>query len=444
MYRQILEKLKNWSQKKDKKPLIIQGARQVGKTYVVREFAKLNYENLVYLNFETNPDFSSLFKENLESKEIVRKIEIAVNKKIDPENTLIFFDEIQNCGLALTSLKYFQESSEKYNIIAAGSLLGITLSSGNSYPVGKVDFLSLHPLNFREYLTAIGKDSLSEYLSEIQLSQKIEDHFHNKLLKHFNIYSYLGGMPEVLNKYIESNDLDIAREVQSSILLAYQNDFSKHLEPSEIIKIRKIWDALPRQFTKENRKFIFSAIAKSARAREYENALQWLIDAGILLKSKVVESPEIPLEGSSISDYFKIFMLDVGLLGARLNIDKSFLLDNTNIFNNYKGILAESITAQELTANNMIELYYWTSSAQAEVDFLLEFKSNIIPLEVKSGLNRKSKSLNTYVKKYQPKIAFRTSLHQEITSNNILDIPLYLVGEIGRFVDSRKPIKKMS
>lgn len=440
--REILQQLRSWSKSPLRKPLILQGARQVGKTYIVKELAKEDYENLVYLNFETNLDLATLFTGNLEPQIIINKIEIALNTEIKPRKSLIFFDEIQTCGQALTSLKYFKEKAPDYHIIAAGSLLGITLTSQTSFPVGQVDFLFMHPMNFREFLNAKNLERLSEYLSSIKLGGKIENIFHQQLLDSFKEYCFVGGMPEVVKVYLQNSDLDLARETQQAILLSYQNDFSKHLDPHETLKIRKIWDSIPRQLGKENRKFIFSAVAKSARAREYETALQWLLDSGIVLRAKLVEIPEAPIEAMASTDAFKIFLLDTGLLGARMNVSKSTILKSEDLFMQYRGILAENTTAVELTANNFKNLYYWTSSSQAEIDFLIEHDSKVIPLEVKSGLNKKSKSLNSYIKKHQPKHAFRLSLDSNITKEKIIDLPIYMAGEIGRILNIDKQLSE--
>jgi hypothetical protein len=434
MKRKILEDLLIWKQSKRRKPLILSGARQVGKTYILKIFGESNFSRVVNLNFEENPRIVSCFENSLDPSEIIKKIEILTEEKIDPASTLLIFDEIQICSSALTSLKYFCEKAPHYYIVCAGSLLGISVANSTSFPVGKVDFLRMYPLSFYEFLQAINKNLLLEYLSEITISDQITQIFHEQLTELFRLYMFTGGMPEVVKYYEEENDFDLIVRTQQAILAAYQNDFSKYATSVEALKIRRLWDSVPKHLARENKKFIFSAVAQSARAREYETALQWLLDAGLIIKSRLSELASPPLEVTSSTDIFKIFSLDTGLLAAMTRLSRQALLSQAQMLTQFNGALLENVVAQELTVHKLSPLFYWTSSSQAEIDFLIEKDSLAFPIEVKSGLNLRSKSLQSFIKRYNPKISIRISPHNLKHTNGILELPIYMIGELTRFL----------
>lgn len=428
MKRALESSLLLWKNTQTKKPLILEGARQVGKTYLVNSFAAQHYKNVFHFNFEEAPNLRNCFTNSLSPADIIQRLEIFANKQISAKTDLIFFDEIQLCSEALTSLKYFYEKNPEYNIVGAGSLLGVALNRKTSFPVGKVELLTLYPLSFIEFLNAIDKGMLAEF---IQKGLKGDNTFHEELLYLFKLYTFIGGMPEVIINYIKNKDLAIVRKIQNQILLTYDRDFSKYATPSETLKIRQIWDSVPSQLAKENKKFIFTAVAKSARAREYETALRWLKDAGLINISYLVETPKIPLEVVKDINAFKVFLLDTGLLCAKTDLPATSILDpEATLFTQFQGASFENIISQELIANNIGKLYYWGISNKAEVDFLLQINDRVIPLEAKSGNNRKSRSLTSYINRYNPKQAFRVGIRGYSTSGEIVELPVYGLKEV--------------
>lgn len=433
MRRELENNLIMWKNSERRKALILNGARQTGKTYILKEFAHNYYENSAYLNFETNPELKSIFENSLEPKKLVEKLSIVLKQKILKHKTLIIFDEVQLCSSALTSLKYFTEKTREYHVVAAGSLLGLNISSKTSFPVGKIDLLNLYPLSFMEFISSV-ESQYQEVIKNLNLGDSLEDIFHNELLELLNVYFFTGGMPEAVQAYIDNRDLNLVREIQTTILTSYIADFSKHVEPQETLKIRRIFESLPRQLSKENKKFIFSAVAKSARAREYEMSLQWLIDAGLFLKSNLVENPQIPLKSFSSTEAFKIFGLDVGLLGAMVKLEQSQVVLDKNLYFQFRGALVENYISQELTAYGLNPLYYWKSGASAELDFLIDFKGKVLGLEVKSGSNKRSRSLNVFTNRYPKTLSFRISKSKLGKNDNFFDLPLYMISEIKRFV----------
>jgi uncharacterized protein len=434
--RDLYQQLILWKNSKNRKPLILRGARQVGKTFLLKSFGKQEYKSVIYLNFEENPKLANLFSEGLNPLVVLDNISIYTNQFIDQQdlnNTLIILDEIQEAPTALNSLKYFQEHANTIHIAAAGSLLGIQLANTKGFPVGKVNFLDLYPLTFLEFLAAIGKNKLYSFLSnsiiDPKISEPIPEPIHEQIIVLFKKYLFIGGMPEVVLEYITNKNLLTIKELQKSILAAYNLDFAKHAPKEQIIKITQIWGSIVNQLAKENKKFIFSAVRSSARAREYENAISWLVDAGLIYKAYDISTPKLPLSRYKNCNFFKIFLFDVGLLSAMSNIPaKSVIEENNNILSEFYGAFTENFVAQELF-KNMQQLYYWTSAGTAEIDFIIEHNLNIYPLEVKANISRKKKSLLSYNEKYKPPLLLRTSLMNLKKDGNIYNVPLYLIGK---------------
>jgi len=427
MKRDIYKKLLAWRQDKYRKPLILRGARQVGKTYILSVFAK-EYSHSLYINFEEMPDVRLIFTGNLNPNNIIELLQIKFGVTIEPENTLLVFDEIQECPEALNSLKYFNETANNYHIVAAGSLLGVKLNRTKGFPVGKVDFLDLKPLSFFEFLDAVGENRLRVMLHEIKQFVAINESLHQKAIELLKQYFIIGGMPEAIGIYIKEKDFNKVRKVQQAIVDAYVLDFAKHASSVDVMKIMAIWDSIPNQLAKENKKFIFSAISKSARAREYETSIQWLVDAGLIYKSYNISIPRIPIDSYANKDIYKIYMLDVGLLGCVSRLPINVMIEQQQLFVEFKGALTENFVCQELMASNRFDkLYYWSSAGTAEVDFTLPYELDIYPLEVKAGISTHKKSLLVYQEKYQPKIISRVSLMNLAQDKTFCNYPLYMV-----------------
>ena len=382
---------------------------------------------MAYLNFEKDEKLADFFQETLDPQQLIKVISIHSDVEIEPQNTLLVFDEIQECPKALNSLKYFCEEASDYHIAAAGSLLGVKTSQEEGFPVGKVNFLNLYPLCFFEFLSATHNEKLRIFLEEHSSYEPLPSPFHDKLIQLLKLYLFVGGMPEAVAEYAKNEKLHIVREVQSEILSAYEKDFAKHAPPNEIMKITTVWKQIHRQLAKENKKFIFAAIRQSARGRDYEEAIQWLVDAGLIYKSYFVESPKFPLSAYADTDTFKIFLLDVGLLGAQSNLSPHAVIEGNALFTEFKGALTENLVAQELIAASGRGLYYWASPGTAEIDFLIEGDHEIYPLEAKAGTNQKKKSLLIYGNKYAPSKLTRTTLMNLKHDGNIYNYPLYLI-----------------
>ena len=381
---------------------------------------------MVYLNFEKEEKLAGYFQDTLDPKQLIKLLSIYSNVDIEPGLTLLFFDEIQECPKALNSLKYFQEEANEYHIIAAGSLLGVKLSKEKGFPVGKVNFMNLRPLSFFEFLSATNHEKLRSFLEEYSSYEPLPEPFHQKLLLLLKTYFFTGGMPEALAEYIKHEKLPVVREVQLEILNAYERDFAKHAPPQQIMNIEVVWKQVHRQLAKENKKFIFAAIRQSARGRDYEEAIQWLLDAGLIYKSYLARTPKFPLSAYADTHVFKLFLADVGLLGAQSNLSPQVTINGDDLFTEFKGALTENYVAQELMATKGKELYYWTSSGTAEIDFLLETDHEVYPLEVKAGSSTKKKSLLVYANKYHPSKLTRTSLMNLKHDGDIYNYPLYL------------------
>ncbi len=426
MYRYAIEDLRNWKYKKNRKPLIIEGARQVGKTWIMKEFGRQEYQNIVYINFDSNARVAELFSADLDTQRILRGIEIYAGKKIDPENTLIIFDEVQEVPKALSSLKYFCEDTPEYHIICAGSLLGIALHDGTSFPVGKVEFLKLHPLSYKEFLMATGKELYAELID--QKDYQMIASFKQIYMDALKEYYYVGGMPEAVVSYSEEQDFAEVRNIQNRILAAYEQDFSKHAPANIVPKIRMVWNSIPSQLAKENRKFLYGLIREGARAKEYETAIMWLSDCGLVHKVSRITTPHLPLKAYEDLKAFKLFLVDVGLLGALAGLNQKILLDGNDLFVEFKGALTEQYVLQQLVTNPDLGVYYYTNDrGSCEIDFLIDDGEKIIPLEVKAEINLRAKSLKSYRDKYAPKISTRASMADYKEHDGLVDLPLYVI-----------------
>lgn len=426
MYRYAMENLREWKNRKNRKPLIIEGARQVGKTWLMKEFGRQEYTNTVYINFDSNSRMAELFSADLDITRILRGIEIYTSKKINSEDTLIIFDEVQEVPKALSSLKYFYEDAPEYHVICAGSLLGIALHGGTSFPVGKVEFMKLFPMSFREFLTATGKEQYVELLE--QKDHQMISSFKQIYIDALKEYYYVGGMPEAVLSYSQAHDLEDVRNIQNMILAAYEQDFSKHAPVSIVPKIRMVWNSIPSQLAKENRKFIYGLLRKGARAKDYETAIMWLIDCGLIHKVSRITTPNLPLKAYEDLKAFKLYLVDIGLLGALAGLKQSALLDGNGMFVEFKGALTEQYVLQQLVTDPDIGIYYYTNDrGNCEIDFLIDDGNKVIPLEVKAELNLKAKSLKTYREKYSPEVAVRTSMADYKENDGLVDMPLYMM-----------------
>jgi hypothetical protein len=425
MQRDIYSQLLQWKASTKRKPLILRGARQVGKTYILRDFGRREYESVAYFNFEQDPDLADFFSGPLKPQRIIRDLSLYTGQMIDPERHLIIFDEIQAANNALNALKYFNEEANTYHIAAAGSLLGVKLSGPKNFPVGKVNFLDLYPLSFCEFLDALGLGEWRSAITERTDFTPFPAPIHQKLIGLLRQYYFVGGMPEAVHRYATDGDLTAVRQIHREILDAYGLDFAKHALTADIPKLSMIWESIPAQLARENKKFMFSAIKKGARAREYENALTWLVDAGLVLKSHCVSSAKKPLAGYMNRDAFKIFMLDVGLLGAMARVPAAVLVQGDALFNEYQGAFVENYVAQQLHTDQRFPLFYWKSEGKmAEVDFVCEADA-IYPLEAKAGVNPRSKSLGSYDKQFSPPLLSRTTLLNLKHDGRICNYPLY-------------------
>jgi len=426
MFREKINELKDWKESKFRKPLVVRGARQVGKTWLLKEFGNTYYDKLVYINFEEAITLKDIFVNDFDIDRIITILQIFSNTTITAENTLIVFDEIQSVEGGITSLKYFCENSPQYHIIAAGSLLGMGLHNKVSYPVGKVDFMDLRPLSFSEFLLALNENTLVDVLKEKKWD--VLSVFKEKLKDYLRFYFYVGGMPEVVDAYAKTKDWNLVRKIQNRLLISYEGDFSKHA-PKEIVpRIRMVWQSIPSQLAKENKKFIYGLIKEGSRAKDFELAIQWLIECGLLLKTNRVSKPGMPLIAYQDLSAFKLFLLDVGLLGAMADLNVKTIIEGDKIFTEFKGALTEQYVMQQLRVNNTIYIGYWTNDGSSyEVDFLIQKDGEIIPIEVKANENLKAKSFQSFCNKYNPKKAIRTSLSDYKEESWMTNIPLYAI-----------------
>ena len=430
MYRMAMENLLAWKQSRRRKPLIIEGARQVGKTWLMKEFGRQAYGDTVYINFDSNARMAELFASDLDTKRLVLGLELYAGRKIDPENALLIFDEVQEVPRALAALKYFCEDAPQYHIVCAGSLLGIALHRGTSFPVGKVDFLKLYPLSFQEFLMAIGKKQFSELLDQQDFSMITS--FRETYADALKQYYFVGGMPEAVESFAENQDFNEVRQIQKRILAAYEQDFSKHA-PNEVVpRLRMLWNSIPAQLAKENKKFIYGLVREGARAKDYETALLWLSDCGLVHRVSRVNAPGIPLRAYADMKAFKLFVLDVGLLGCMTGLHQRTLLDGNALFVEFKGALTEQYVCQQLKTLADLELCYYTNDrGSCEVDFVVDTGGRVMPLEVKAETNLRAKSLKTYREKFSPELVIRTSMADYRKEDGLVNLPLYAIGQIG-------------
>lgn len=441
MKRAFTLELQKWQNSPVRKPLVLMGARQVGKTFLLKKFAIDNYENSIYLNFDKDRRLGPLlFGDSLDPKILIDKLSIHFKQKINPGSTLIIFDEVQESPDALNSLKYFHEEANEYHICAAGSLLGVKLLNTKGFPVGQVNIEYLYPLDYFEFLDAMQETQLLAEIKNLTSISPIIELLHAKLIDLFKIYLITGGMPEAINTYLKTQDLYQVREKQVEILNAYYLDFSKHAPKEQVMKIMQVWESVPSQLVKENKKFIYSVIRQSARANDFEIAIQWLVEADLICKTYNISIPNLPLSSYANTDIFKLYMFDVGLYGAISSLDPEIIIHGDELFKEFKGSLIETYVAQVLHKLNAGKirtgLYYWTSNGRAEVDFVIQHSNKIYPLEVKSGTSNKQKSLSVYANKYSPKLVLRTSPQNLQITGNLMNIPLYMLGNILELLSS--------
>lgn len=430
MYRQKIEDLKAWQKSLHRKPLIVRGARQVGKTELIKEFGRTQYQQTAYVSLDNNSRMAALFDGDFDVNRLIQGLKAETNVDIESDNTLIVLDEIQEVPKALTSLKYFCENAPQYHIVVAGSLLGVATHQSVSFPVGKVDYLELAPLSFREFLLALGEEHLVEMITSSSVDQELLASFHDRLIDYIKAYCYVGGMPEVVVSYVEQRSWNEVRRIQDNILFDYANDFSKHTpEASFARRIEQVWRIIPSQLAKENAKFVFGVIRAGARAKEYELALAWLEEAGLVRRVNRLEAPRIPIMSYANASAFKLYHLDVGLLAAMVRLDERVLLEGNQVFTEFRGSLAEQLALQELQVDGGLDVCYWAMDGQsrAEVEFIVQTGSQIVPVEVKSGTNLRAKSLAVYMNKYQPRLAVRSSVANYKKTDNLYDVPFYLL-----------------
>jgi len=439
MKRDIYKTLIEWRNTIGRKPLLMKGARQTGKTWLLKEFGRQEFNRLAYCNFEEEPLLEDLFRNSLKPSDIIPKLSIHTRTDIIPGETLLLLDEIQLSNNALNSLKYFCEEMPELHVAAAGSLIGLKLSKPRSFPVGKVTLMDIFPMTFLEFLDAVGESRLRALLESLPSLDSIPELFHLKLTDLLKVYYVVGGMPEALDVYARDRSLERVRAVQRNILNTYTLDFAKHAPKTDVPRLGIIWDSIPTYLAKENKKFIFSGLAKGARAREYEAALQWLGDASLIHRSYAVESAQLPIAGAADRSAFKVFSLDVGLLAAQARIPVEAVVRGDDLFSTYRGAFVENYVAQQLMAlmgEEGGELHYWRSeSRKAEVDFLVTLRGQILPLEAKAGVNPKSKSLGVYQERFRPKLSLRTTLLNLKRQDKLVNIPLYAIGTMPRLAE---------
>lgn len=433
MKRFILDELLKWKESKYRKPLILKGARQVGKTYILKEFGKLNYEGVAYFNFDHDEDLYNLFINTKDPKRILEQLSFIYGKAILPEKTLIIFDEIQECPDALNSLKYFQEEANEYHIVCAGSLLGIRLSH-TSFPVGKVDFMNMYPMTFSEFLIADGHQNLVNYMQSINKIENIPDIFFNQLEEKLKAYFIIGGMPEVVNSWIKEKDVSLVNKIQDDILKAYESDFSKHTDNREANKISLIWNSIPSQLAKENKKFLYQTIKDGARAREYEDALNWLNDANLIYKIYNVKKTDFPLKAYTDLSAFKIFMNDVGLLRKMADLDSRIVIEGNRLFEEFKGAFTENYVLNMLKIIFDTEVNYFTFD-RCEIDFVIQYMNNVVPIEVKSNKSTNNNSLTKYNDKFENNLSVRFSMNNLTKDGSIINIPLFMIEYIKNLIN---------
>lgn len=427
MKRSAYDILLKWKEIPDgkRKPLILNGARQVGKTWLLEEFGKNEFESIAEINFEKSPQMASIFKDDFDIDRILRAIQLLTGVVLVPGKTLIIFDEIQEADRGLLSLKYLSQDAPDYHIVAAGSLLGVSLRK-ESFPVGKVDFLNIYPLSFEEFLLAMGQEVMVAALKSMDWG--LITAFKSKFIDFLRQYYFVGGMPEVVETYSVNKDFAQVRKIQNDLLTSYEKDFSKH-PPLEIVsKINQVWEHIPAQLAKENKKFIYSAIRTGSRAKEFEGAIEWLSGAGAVYKITRINNASLPIKGFEDMNSFKLYLVDIGLLAAKAGLDAKTLINGNEIFEQYKGALTEQYVLQQLKCIEDLQVHYWTpDTGTAEVDFVVQCDGEIVPIEVKAEENLKSKSLKSYRDKYSPKVSVRTSMSDYRVQDGLVNVPLYSI-----------------
>ena len=436
MYRCAIEKMKAWKNKENRHPLIVMGARQVGKTWLMKEFGSQCFEDVCYVNFENPGSVADIFAGTIVPTRIIELLGAYHGKKILPQKTLLIFDEIQEVPRALTALKYFAEEASEYAICCAGSLLGVTLHNGTSFPVGKVDFLTINPLSFREFLQANNEDMLLEW-TEKHCTDKTPDLLEEKYIDYLKKYFIIGGMPAAVSKWLETKDFSEVTVEQRKLLISYENDFSKHAPANVVPKIHHVWSSIPSQLAKENKKFVYGLAREGARAREYEDALLWLKDSGMIRKVGLVSGARLPLKAYEDLKAFKIYHLDIGLLRTLCEIEPEIILDTDAVFREFTGTLTEQYVLQELQAMELAQsIYYWSEGATSEIDYIFTYRSKVIPVEAKAGLAVHAQSLKVFRQKYEPEIAIRTSLKSFREDAGLLNLPLYQMWNLKAVLDN--------
>lgn len=427
MYRRAMEDLHSWKSSPNRLPLVLRGPRQVGKTWLMKEFGKSTYEEFAYINLEGNQQMQMLFEPDLDISRILTGLRLQSGCRIEPGKTLVIFDEVQEVPKALTSLKYFQENLPELHIMAAGSMLGVALHPGTSFPVGKVDFYDLHPLDFFEFIQAMGKGDFVDLMRRGDWG--MVSTFRNRLSELLKQYMFLGGMPEIVAAFAEGRNFPDARKIQKRILSSYEQDFSKHAPNETVPRIRMLWESMPSQLSRENRKFVYGLVKQGARARDYELAMTWLNDCGLVRKVNRVTKPGLPLRAYEDTGAFKLFLSDVGLLAAMSDLDAKTLLDGDRIFEEFKGALTEQYVLQQLLAHGEMQIFYWSSEkGSSELDFLVQTGGSVVPIEVKASENLKARSMKIFQEKYSPEVCIRTSMSDFRDEGWLVNIPLYGIG----------------
>ena len=437
MERFILKNLLNWKNSPYRKPLILKGVRQVGKTWILKEFGKLYYENTAYFNFDENEEYKQFFETTKDVDRILQNLILASGQKISPQKTLIIFDEVQDCPKVINSMKYFCENAPQYHIACAGSLLGITLVRPASFPVGKVNFLQIDPMTFSEFLIANGDKNLADFLKNVNSIEPLPDAFFNPLYEKLKMYYVTGGMPEPVLMWTKARDVSAMQESLYDIISAYERDFAKHPNISEFPKISMIWNSVPSQLARENKKFIYKVVKESARAREYEDALQWLVDARLVHKIYRSSAPGLPIAAYDDISAFKIYLVDVGLLRRLAQLSPTAFGEGNRLFTEFKGALTENFVLQTLITQFEVTPRYWSqNNPPYEVDFLIQRENDIFPIEVKSETNTSSKSLKKFKELFpnNVKLKIRFSLNNLKLDDDVLNIPLFMADYTDRLI----------
>lgn len=435
MERSLTNQLVKWKNSSNRKPLILKGVRQCGKTYLLKDFGKRFYDSYAYFNFEENDALKTVFEKDYDVSRIMFELGLHSGKTIIPGKTLLILDEIQECGRAITALKYFCENAPEYHVVCAGSLLGIALQKQLSFPVGKVDFLTLYPMSFSEFVRAAGEDTLAGYIEGFKHGDAMPELVGEKLVTLLKQYYVVGGMPEVVEAFCRTKSIEQTETIQQAIINSYEMDFAKHAPSKDYPKLAAIWRSIPEQLSKENTKFIFSHVKKGWRSKDLEDALEWLISAGLVYKVSKIEKPNIPLSSYADDTAFKLYMADVGILRKLSKLPYEVVLDATPNYSEFKGSMTENYVLCELLKSAYDSPYYWSSGNTAEVDFVIQCGKEIVPIEVKSERNVKARSLAEYNKKYTPKYSVKTSMKHEVGGGGVVSIPLYLISRIAAIIN---------